>query len=65
MAKTLYVGSILGGFVAVLLLIDAVLSRSSGGSATLALAVVVIPYVMGRAWAGVSEPRARVGDKRA
>ena len=60
MPKVFYVAAILGGFVAAFLLVDAVLSRGSGGgSATLALAVVVIPYVMGRAWEGVAAPSAR------
>lgn len=65
MAKVFYVGSLLGGLLATFLLIDALLSRGSGGGqATAAIAVVLVPYLMGRAWAGVAEPgRPRGGEK--
>lgn len=69
-----YVGALLGGLLATFFLIDAVLSRGSamqqGAEATMALAAVLVPFIMGRAWAalrglnGEMAPRARVGDKK-
>lgn len=70
----LYVGAIVGGCIATLLLVDAVLSRGSApqqaAEACLAIGAVVVPYVMARAVAGIRAldgeiPRSRVGDKRA
>lgn len=67
MNAVLYVGAILGGCVGILLLFDALISRTGQG-AIVGIGAAVVPYVMGRAWAGMraldGEIRGRVGDRR-
>lgn len=65
----LYVGAIIGGCLGMLLLFDALVSRTGQG-AIVGIGAAVVPYVMARAWNGMRTldgevSRGRVGDRKA